>query len=106
MQQKRRDTNTYNTVITMTSIDSVRYSEQEAPMAPLNIGGRGDSEERPEANGRTRDSIVRQVMLRDQVQSALSELIRNYEEITGLSVIRVIYQQETHRVTIEAIPAK
>ena len=104
MQQKRRDTNTYNTVITMTSIDSVRYSEQNDSMMPLETKS-GTGLENPGQNS-FRASIVRNALLRDQVQKALSDLIHNYEETTGLSVIRVLYQAETRGFSIEAIPAR
>lgn len=49
--------------------------------------------------------LIRQALLRSQVQSAISELILGYEATTGSSVIRVRVQQDKPRVILEAIPA-
>jgi hypothetical protein len=48
--------------------------------------------------------IVNEVILRDQIQVALYELLHGYEEMTGLSVIRVHYDSERGRVSIDALP--
>jgi len=43
-------------------------------------------------------------MLRDQVQSAIVDLIRGYEMATGFSVVRLDYQPERRQVMIDALP--
>ena len=48
--------------------------------------------------------LVNEVILRDQIQIALYELLHGYEEMTGLSVIRVNYEPERQRVSIDALP--
>lgn len=49
-------------------------------------------------------NLIRQAQLRDQVQAAIYELIRGYEETTGLSVIRLDYQAGKKRVILDALP--
>jgi hypothetical protein len=48
--------------------------------------------------------LIKQALFRDQVQSAIRELIRGYETTTGLTVIRVEYQPQGRHVTIDAVP--
>ena len=79
---------------------SVRYSEHlrhlEAPNTPI-----------PMANGHTMGAaLLKQALFRDQIQSAIKELIRGYEATTGLNVVRVEYQPEGKDVIIDAIPAR
>ena len=76
----------------------VRYSEQNEGENPL-VFDRQSS-----AAQFRKQSLIKQALFRDQVQSAIRELIRGYEATTGLSVIRVEYQPEGHQVTIDAIP--
>jgi hypothetical protein len=103
-------TDTKKTVFTVRSNASVRYSEQNNAIRPLElVGGTGSNEQpgqAPRTDGFFRASIIKNALLRDQVQSALSDLIHKYEETTGLSVIRVVYQAETRGFSIEAIPAR
>ena len=78
---------------------SVRYSEHlrqlEAPSAAS-----------PMATGHTMGAaLLKQALFRDQIQSAIKELIRGYEATTGLNVVRVEYQPEGKDVIIDAIPA-
>jgi hypothetical protein len=54
--------------------------------------------------GSRRAELVEHVILRSQVQAALYQLVRGYEETTGLSVVRLNYEPDEQRVTIEALP--
>jgi hypothetical protein len=49
--------------------------------------------------------LLRQALLRNQVQSAIYELIRGYEVTTGFSVVRLDLQSEKRRIVLDAIPA-
>jgi hypothetical protein len=49
--------------------------------------------------------LLRQALLRNQVQSAIYELIRGYEATTGFSVIRLDLQSEKRRIVLDAVPA-
>lgn len=70
------------------------YSEEQEPEKPD-----------PRANrNRAHTSLIKQAFFRDQVQSAIYELIRGYEAATGLSVIRLDYRPEMHRVTLDDVP--
>ena len=51
-----------------------------------------------------RETLIRQAMLRDQVQSAIVDLIRGYEIATGFSVVRLDYQPERRQLLIDALP--
>ena len=98
-----------NTVNTMRSTASVRYSEQNNTSMPLETSDGSGSDSQPgqaRTDGFVRASIIKNAIFRDQVQAALSELVRGYEVTTGLSVIRVLYQAETRRFSIEAVPAR
>ncbi len=74
----------------ITCLKSVRYSEQPAAVAP--------------SKAERRAQLIQHAILRGQVQSAIAELIRGYEVITSLSVVRVEYQPETCQVILEAVP--
>ena len=51
-----------------------------------------------------RETLMRHAMLRDQMQSAIVDLIRGYEVATGFSVVRLDYQPERRQVLIDALP--
>jgi hypothetical protein len=51
-------------------------------------------------------ALLKQALFRDQIQSAIKELIRGYEATTGLNVVRVEYQPEGKDVIIDATPAR
>ena len=79
---------------------SVRYSEQVRQLEAPGAAG-------PTANGHSMGAaLLKQALFRDQIQSAIKELIRGYEATTGLNVVRVEYQPEGKSVIIDAIPAR
>jgi hypothetical protein len=91
---------TINCLKTIQYKRSVRYSEHarqiEAPGAAS-----------PMANGHSVGAaLLKQALFRDQIQSAIKELIRGYEATTGLNVVRVEYQPEGRNVIIDALPAR
>jgi hypothetical protein len=93
----------------MRSTAPVRYSEQNTTSLPLETLDGTELDGQPgqmRTDGFVRTGIIKNAIFRDQVQAALSELVRGYEVTTGLSVIRVLYQAETRRFSIEAIPAR
>ena len=51
-----------------------------------------------------RETLIRHAMLRDQLQSAIVDLIRGYETATGFSVVRLDYHPERRQVLIDALP--
>jgi hypothetical protein len=79
--------NTYKTFVPI--------SEQTEPATPRNPTRRDPS---------FYSLLIRQALLRSQVQSAISELIMGYEANTGSSVIRLRVQRDAPRVILEAIP--
>jgi hypothetical protein len=51
-----------------------------------------------------RETLMRHAMLRDQLQSAIVDLIRGYEMATGFSVVRLDYHPEQRQFLIDALP--
>lgn len=50
--------------------------------------------------------LLRQALLRSQVQTAIYELVREYEATSGFSVVRLDLLQSTkRRIVLDAIPA-
>ena len=49
--------------------------------------------------------LLRQALLRGQIQTAIYELVRGYEAKTGFTVVRLDLQAEKKRVILEAVPA-
>jgi len=50
--------------------------------------------------------LLRQALLRSQVQTAIYELIHGYESSTGCSVVRLDFQANKRRVILDAIPVE
>ncbi len=73
---------------------AVRYSEQKMPDSPLSFHRRT-----------SRSDLIKHAVLRNQVQTAMAELIRGYEVTSGVSVIRIEYKPDQKRVMIDAVPA-
>jgi hypothetical protein len=48
--------------------------------------------------------LLKQALLRNQVQAAIYELIRGYEATTGFSVIRLDLQPDERRIVLDAVP--
>jgi hypothetical protein len=78
---------------------SVRYSEQtglsltKCPTDSLSNAHPG------------RNHLVKQALLRDQLQAKIKELIRDYEITSRFHVVRANYSAEHRDVIIDAIPA-
>jgi hypothetical protein len=94
----------------MRYINSVRFSEQMRSSAVANdadAAGRNDAlHRRPpmsaaSAQGHSRERLVE---CADRVQAAVYALIRGYETTTGHSVIRLDYDAEARRITLDALP--
>jgi hypothetical protein len=86
--------------------DPVRNSEQKLSSAPLHPAVAPEKQSvLPPLSDTFRANLIRHAIFRDQVQTAISELIRGYEATTGLSVLRLEYHPENHHVTLDAIPA-
>ena len=49
--------------------------------------------------------LLRQALLRGQIQTAIYELVRGYEAKTGFTVVRLDLQADKKRVILEAVPA-
>jgi hypothetical protein len=64
-------------------------------------GARGFSQ----TDGSFHSALLKQALLRQQVQSAIYELVLGYEAATGFSVVRLDLQSEKHTVLIDALPA-
>jgi hypothetical protein len=73
---------------TMRCDNRVRFSEQ------------GPAKERMSP----RDQLIERALFRDQVQTAILNLVRGYEATTGLTVTRLDYDAREGRVQIEALP--
>ncbi len=71
----------------------VRFSEQDHARKSLTS-----------ADFSARERLLQQVIFRDQVQTAIQNLIRGYEASTGCSVTRLEYEPREGRVTLEALP--
>jgi hypothetical protein len=91
----------------MRYIKSVRFSEQSVSSAPLiDAGANGRAEaldRRPPmpAHSHARERLVEHA---DRVQAAIYALIRGYESSTGHSVIRLEYDAQQRRITLDALP--
>jgi hypothetical protein len=68
-------------------------SEQETPAAPQ------------KRDASFHSMLLRQALLRNQIQSAIYDLVRGYEATTGFSVVRIDLQAKKRKVTLDAIPA-
>jgi hypothetical protein len=79
----------------MRYIKSVRFSEQAVSSIP-HVNGRIDGRER-----HSRDRLVEHA---DRVQAAVYALIRDYETTTGHSIIRLEYNAQARRITLDALP--
>jgi hypothetical protein len=62
-----------------------------------------NSEQEP-ANNPFHSFLLRQALMRDHVQTAISQLIRNYEATSGSSVVRLNFHAEKRSVSLDAIP--
>jgi hypothetical protein len=51
-------------------------------------------------------ALLKQALLRDQVQSAISQLVLGYEATSGASVVRLNFHTGKRTVSLEAIPRK
>ena len=49
--------------------------------------------------------LLRQALLRGQIQTAIYELVRGYEAKTGFTVVRLDLQADKKRVILEAVPS-
>jgi hypothetical protein len=93
----------------MRYIKSVRFSEQSLSVVPrfsaAGMNGPAESVERlpngMAGQNHSRDRLVHQA---DQVQAAIYSLIRSYEATTGHSVIRLEYDAQARRITLDALP--
>ena len=91
MAQKynRSQSKTYNPTV----LDSEQKQDDHAPRSKNALG---------ETVGET---LVRQAKLRDSLQAAIAQLLREYELTTGFRVVRLDYQSEKNLVIVDAIPA-
>ncbi|HTB15321.1 MAG TPA: hypothetical protein VK752_27305 [Bryobacteraceae bacterium] len=51
-----------------------------------------------------RDQLIERALFRDQVQTAILNLVRGYEATTGLTVTGLDYDASEGRVHLEALP--
>ena len=91
---------------TITYIDCVLKSEQRLPPMPLNQPSTGRSEKDRKDEDSFRKNLVKQAILREEVQASILELLRSYEEKTGLTVVRVEYQPGKQKVILDAVPSR
>jgi hypothetical protein len=62
--------------------------------------------ERPNLDSAFHLRLLKQALMRTQVQSAIYQLISGNEACTGSSVVRVDFQPNKRQVLIEATPAR
>jgi hypothetical protein len=91
----------------MRYIKSVRFSEQEISSSPrisTGVNGQTDSLARRPPLPAQHHARQRLVEHADKVQAAIYALIRGYESTTGHSVIRLEYDAQMRRITLDALP--
>ena len=83
----------------------IPISEQEPVTEPLSLR-RTFPVSTPKPNASFHSMLLRQALLRSQVQTAIYELIHGYESSTGCSVVRLDFQANKRRVILDAIPVE